>query len=154
MSSAEQAYLEIIKAGGKTSEDAATKIFDQLKPVEPSFLIGEWAGGDFDTGHPLSQGLKDINWAGKAFRTAEDVDPIVVYGENGKRIVSETYGHARIREVKFRGVVSAAMAYDIHPVIDHFRYVDKNTVAGIMDAKAAPPGYHFYLTRCATNAKL
>jgi hypothetical protein len=35
-----------------------------------------------------------------------------------------------LREVKFRGVVSAAMIYDTQPVIDHFRLADANTVAG------------------------
>ncbi|KAJ7848896.1 hypothetical protein B0H13DRAFT_2089599 [Mycena leptocephala] len=135
MSSPEKAYLDMIKTGGKTSESAVTSIFDQLKPIEPSFLMSEWEGGDFDTGHPASQALKAINWAGKTFRTEEDVDPMVV------------------REIKFRGVVSAAMVYDDKPVIDYFRYVDENTVAGVMDAKSRPPVYHFYLTRCRTNSE-
>ncbi|KAF8214899.1 hypothetical protein K438DRAFT_1562002, partial [Mycena galopus ATCC 62051] len=153
--SPEQAYLDMIKAGGKISEDTATKVFDQLKPIETSFLMGEWDGGDFDTGHPLSQGLKNIKWAGKTFRTADDVDPIVVYGERRRRILFEPYGRARVREVKFRGVVSAAMIYDNKPIIDYFRYVDENTVAGMMDRKGWPPGYHFHLTRTrAANAKM
>ncbi|KAJ7801494.1 hypothetical protein B0H13DRAFT_2498336 [Mycena leptocephala] len=153
MSSPEKAYLDMIKTGGKTSESAVTSIFDQLKPIEPSFLMSEWEGGDFDTGHPASQALKAINWAGKTFRTEEDVDPMVVYGDGGKRVVLEAYGRARVREIKFRGVVSAAMVYDDKPVIDHFRYVDQNTVAGVMDAKSRPPVYHFYLTRCRTNSE-
>ncbi|KAF7348298.1 FAD binding domain-containing protein [Mycena sanguinolenta] len=147
MTSPEEQYLTIIKAGGKTSEDVATKIFDQLKPIEPSFLMGEWEGGDFDTGHPVTQALKKINWAGKTFRTEEDVDPIVVHGEGGKRTCLEVYGGARVREVKFRGVVSAAMVYDDKPVIDHFRFVSEHIVAGMMDTKAAPQGYHFHLRR-------
>ncbi|KAF7364902.1 Cytoplasmic protein [Mycena venus] len=154
MSSPEQAYLDIIKAGGKTTEDDATKIYDQLKPIETSFLIGEWEGGDFDTGHPVSQALKTINWAGKTFHTEDDVKPIMVHGEGGKRTFLETYGLARLREIKFRGVVSAAMVYDDKPVIDHFRYVNEDTVAGMMDARTAPPGYHFYLTRRAINPKM
>jgi hypothetical protein len=161
----------MIKTGGKTSESAVTNIFDQLKPIEPSFLMSEWEGGDFDTGHPASQALKAINWAGKTFRTEEDVDPMVVYGDGGKRVVLEAYGRARVRkpiilaqlteilvllqvrEIKFRGVVSAAMVYDDKPVIDYFRYVDENTVAGVMDAKSRPLVYHFYLTRCRTNSE-
>ncbi|KAJ6508375.1 hypothetical protein C8R45DRAFT_1059908 [Mycena sanguinolenta] len=156
MTSLEDQYLAIMKAGGKASEDVATKIFDQLKPIEPSFLMGEWEGADFDTGHPLSGSLKQINWAGKTFRTEEDVEPIVVHGEGGKRTSLEAYGRARVREIKFRGVVSAAMVYDERPVIDHFRFVNEDTVAGLMDTKAAPPGYHFHLKRCRgpTNSKL
>ncbi|KAJ6584085.1 hypothetical protein DFH09DRAFT_1308787 [Mycena vulgaris] len=148
MSSPEQVYLGLIKTGGKTTEAAATKLFDQLKPIQPSFLMGEWEGSDFDTGHPTTQALKSINWLGKTFHTEEDVDPIIVRGEGGKRTVLEEYGRARVREIKYRGVVSAAMVYDDKPVIDHFRYVDENTVAGTMDVKGAPAGYHFHLTRC------
>ncbi|KAJ7673531.1 hypothetical protein B0H17DRAFT_947161 [Mycena rosella] len=144
----EQAYLDLIKAGGKTTEAAATELYDQLKSIDPSFLKGEWEGGDFDTGHPASQALKLINWVGKTFHNEEDVEPIIVRGEDGKRTVLESYGRARIREIKFRGQVSAAMVYDDKPIIDHFRYVNEDTVAGMMDVKNAPPGYHFHLTRC------
>ncbi|KAJ7139180.1 GXWXG protein-domain-containing protein [Mycena epipterygia] len=131
----EQAYLDLIKGGGQIAEETATKIFDQLKPVAPAFLMGEWAGGDFDTGHPTAGAMKGINWAGKAFRTEDDVDPIVVQGADGKRAFLPLYGRARVREVKFRGVVSAAMVYDERPIMDHFRYVDEDTVAGMMDKR-------------------
>ncbi|KAJ7022709.1 hypothetical protein C8F04DRAFT_1272295 [Mycena alexandri] len=141
-------------AGGQTTESVATKIFDQLKPVEPSFLMGDWEGGDFKTGHPASEALKKLNWAGKTFRTENDVDPVVVSGEGGKRTFLEVYGHAQVREIKFRGVVSAAMVYDIRPIIDHFRYVDEETVAGMMDIKDAPAGYHFHLTRYRPTSKM
>ncbi|KAJ7791224.1 hypothetical protein B0H14DRAFT_2535153 [Mycena olivaceomarginata] len=155
MSSPEQAYLDLLKAGGKTSEDVATKIFDQLKPIEPSFLIGEWEGGDFDTGHPATEALKAIKWRGKIFHSEEDVEPIIVSGEGGKRTALVEYGRGRIREVKFRDVVSASLVYDDRPVIDHFRYVNENTVAGMMDIKGAPPGYYFHLTRYhAIHSKL
>ncbi|KAJ7139240.1 GXWXG protein-domain-containing protein [Mycena epipterygia] len=143
----EQAYLDLMKAGGQTREETATKIFDQLAPIMPTFLMGEWQGGDFDTGHPTTQVLKSINWAGKTFRTEEDVDPLIVYGEDGKRTFLDVYGRARVREMKFRGVVSAAMVYDDKPIIDHFRYVNEDTVAAMMDAKDSPAVYHFHLTR-------
>ncbi|KAJ7160041.1 hypothetical protein C8R46DRAFT_1038374 [Mycena filopes] len=146
--SPEQLYLDMIKARCRMTEREATEIFDQLKAIEPTFLLGEWEGGDFDTGHPASQLLKDINWVGKTFRSEHDVDPIMVRGENGSRTFLEPYGHAQLREVKFRGVISAAMIYDIKPIIDYFRYVDDDTVAGMMDAKEAPAGYHFHLKRC------
>ncbi|KAF7348293.1 FAD binding domain-containing protein [Mycena sanguinolenta] len=155
MASPEQAYLDMIQSSEKISEDAATEVFDRLRPIPPSFLMGEWEGGDLETGHPLNKGMKTIKWAGKTFRTVDDVDPIVVYGEGRKRTLFKDGGHARIREVNFRGVTSAAMIYDSKPIIDHFRYVDENTVAGMMDTKSWPPGYHFYLTRCrAPSAKM
>ncbi|KAK7048642.1 hypothetical protein R3P38DRAFT_3174890 [Favolaschia claudopus] len=148
MISPEQAYLDIIKAGGKTTEPNATIIFDKLKPIQPSFLLGEWEGADFDTGHHMTQQLKTMKWAGKTFHSEDNVEPIIVHGADGKRTFLEEYGHARIREIKHRGVVSAAMIYDEKPIIDYFRYVDENTVAGMMDWKNVAPNYHFHLTRC------
>lgn len=40
------------------------------------------------------------------------------------------------------------MIYDNHPVIDIFRYVSENVVAGAMDSKTfEKEGAFFYLTR-------
>jgi hypothetical protein len=104
----EQAYLDLLKAGGKTSEDAATKIFDQLKPIEPSFLIGEWEGGDFDTGHPATEALKAIKWRGKIFHSEEDVEPIIVSGEGGKRTALVEYGRGRVCKPTFESSAKAS----------------------------------------------
>lgn len=78
-----------------------------------------------------------------------DVDPIMVYGEDGARVWLKEFGNAQIREVKFRGVVTAAMIYDKRPIIDAFRYVDDNTVMGAMDSKQLRSAglYFFYLKR-------
>ncbi|KAI8215229.1 hypothetical protein K4K52_009655 [Colletotrichum sp. SAR 10_76] len=124
-------------------------VFDQLKPVSPNQLIGQWEGGSFDTGHPTHQQLRTFKWAGKDFRSVDDVDPIMVYGDEGKRTWLSDYGHARIREVKYRGVVTAAMVYDKFPIIDAFRYVDENTVIGAMDTKDLKDAgtYYFYLKK-------
>jgi hypothetical protein len=38
------------------------------------------------------------------------------------------------------------MIYDDDPIIDYFRYVKEDMIAGAMDAKTAPGGtYYFYL---------
>ncbi|CAK5270486.1 unnamed protein product [Mycena citricolor] len=161
-SAAETAYLSLMRAAPSSADRRTLKpetlddIYAQLRTVEPGFLIGEWTGGDFpELGHPVSASLTQIRWAGKSFYSAEDVVPIVVYDAQGSRTPAlEPYGKARIREVKFRGVVSAAMVYDILAIIDHFRYVDENTVAGVMDTKDAPPGYHFYLKRLDAKSRL
>lgn len=41
------------------------------------------------------------------------------------------------------------MIYDDRPVLDHFRYVDENLVAGIMESKALGKDgdFYFYLKR-------
>jgi len=54
---------------------------------------------------------------------------------------------ARLRDVGYRGVVSAAMVYDHLPIIDHFRRVDADTVLGVMDLRGQPQPYFFVLVR-------
>ncbi|KAI9831424.1 MAG: hypothetical protein M1819_005023 [Sarea resinae] len=150
MSTPEEQYLALTKKSGHVDVKDIDTLFAQLKPVTGEQLIGEWTGGDFTTGHPGHDQLAAMKWAGKSFRTFDDVDPIVVYDDAGKRTFSEQWGHAVVREVKFNGQVSAAMIYDKQPIIDHFRYVNDNFIAGIMDTKMFPTdhgAYHFYLTR-------
>jgi hypothetical protein len=55
----------------------------------------------------------------------------------------------QLREVKYKGVVSAAMIYDNQPIIDHFRKVNDEVVAGVMDTKLMKGCglYYFYLTK-------
>ncbi|KAI8717313.1 hypothetical protein NCS52_00806600 [Fusarium sp. LHS14.1] len=140
MSSLEQKFEELTKKEGHVDEADIAAIFDQSKPVEPEYLIGQWEGGSFDTGHPTHELLKTHNWAGKNFHTVDDVEPIVLYDSAG----------ARLRETKFRGVVSAAMIYDNFPIIDSFRYISHNVVIGGMNNKLIPKEagtYYFYLRK-------
>jgi len=120
-------------------------------------MVGEWKGGDFE-GHPGHEMLKQMKWAGKNFRSVDDVDPIIVYGDDGKRVWKEEWGHARVRQVKYRGKVSAAMIYDNHPIIDSFRYVNENLVAGAMETTAFKESevgvYIFYLERIKADQKI
>ncbi|KAI9150674.1 hypothetical protein HJFPF1_10449 [Paramyrothecium foliicola] len=145
----EEKFVALCKAEGKIEEAAIATIFDQLKPIKPEQLIGEWEGGSFDTGHPAHGMLQQYKWAGKNFRAINDVDPMILYGESGQRYWSEEHGNARLREVNFRGVVSAAMIYDKFPIIDSFRFVTRDLVCGAMDSKQfeAAGTYYFYLRR-------
>jgi len=54
---------------------------------------------------------------------------------------------ARLREVRHRAVVTAAMVYDDLPIIDVFRRVDADTVLGVMDLRGVPEPYFFVLQR-------
>ncbi|EOD46361.1 putative transcription factor cmr1 protein [Neofusicoccum parvum UCRNP2] len=146
----EARFFEMSKAHGQVTEADVEAVFDQLKPVKPDFLLGEWAGGSLDTGHPGHKNLVSMRWAGKAMRSVNDVDPIIVLDDEGKRTVKEEYGHASLREVAFRGVLSTAMIYDAKPILDHFRCVDENTVLGAMDCPKLmgdASTYYFFLTR-------
>lgn len=48
------------------------------------------------TNHVLESQLTGMHWAGKDFRSTEDVDPIMVYNEDGERIWANQWGHARV----------------------------------------------------------
>ena len=121
--------------------------FDELAPVTVDEMLGEWEGGIVRTGHPGGRALGLIRWAGKRFRTAEDVAPLMAYGPGGRRIRNPMMGAARLRMVEYRGVVSGAMVYDRQPIIDHFRRVDDDTLLGAMDYKRVPRPLVFLLTR-------
>ncbi len=121
--------------------------FDSLPPVPEEAMIGEWTGGVFRTGHPGEKQLRALAWDGKTFRGPDDVSPIVCKSADGSRVVSDVLGAASLRAVKFRGVVTATMVYDKHPIFDHFRQVDANTVLGAMDKKGDAFPLYFYLRR-------
>ncbi|KAL8748255.1 MAG: hypothetical protein Q9184_007462 [Pyrenodesmia sp. 2 TL-2023] len=148
----EQQVVSLIEKGGSVTEAEVEKLYDGLKPL-PScdFLIGSWGGGGFDTGHPGYTGLAEAKWAGKDFRSVDDVDPIMVFDEKENRVWNEDWGHASLREMVFRGVASTAMIYDIKPIFDHFRYVNEDLVMGAMDCPklfAKELGtFYFYLTK-------
>ncbi|TEA13139.1 hypothetical protein C8034_v004752 [Colletotrichum sidae] len=145
----EQQFRELAETAGPVEEAAIAAVYDKLRPVDAEFMVSQWEGGSFDTGHPTHQTLRDFKWAGKDFRSVDDVDPIMFYDAEGKRTWLSKYGHARLREVKFRGVVTAAMVYDNFPIIDAFRFVDENTIVGAMDNKELQDAgtYYFYLKR-------
>ncbi|PLN86150.1 hypothetical protein BDW42DRAFT_108971 [Aspergillus taichungensis] len=141
-------FLTLTQQQGKINAQELEDIFNRLPPAPLDLLRGPWNGGSFDTGHPIHKRLRSMNWLGKTFHSTEDVDPIVV-ARDGERVCDEAWGHARLREVKFRGVISAAMVYDLHPIIDHFRLVTPTMVAGAMDTKVGADlgTYYFYLTK-------
>ncbi|WP_434741811.1 DUF4334 domain-containing protein [Micromonospora sp. SH-82] len=54
---------------------------------------------------------------------------------------------ARLRMTEYRGVVTATMCYDAHPIHDVFRRVDDDRLLGAMDVRGAEHPYLFVLTR-------
>lgn len=132
---------------GIVSLGAVLELFDELVAIEPAFMFGEWEGGLVPTGHSGEGQLSALRWAGKIFRGQDDVDPIVVLDEQGRRQVSPMMGKASLRVVRYRGVSTATMIYDKHPIFDHFRAVDEDLVLGVMDRKGDPAPLCFYLRR-------
>ena len=145
-------FDELAAATTQVSYDALFELFDSLSPNEPAFMIGEWEGGVFLTGHPGEQQLKLVNWVGKRFNNEDDVNPIISRALNGTRKVNPVLGTARLRSVRYRGVSTATMLYDQHPILDHFRKVSDDLVVGAMDKKGDSVPLFFYLRRLPTAA--
>lgn len=122
-------------------------LFDALEPIDTPFLRGAWEGGVLRTGHPGEAQLGAVGWVGKDFHGDDDVDPIVVRDPAGARVASPMMGKASLRVVRYRGVATATMIYDKHPIFDHFRKIDDDRVLGVMDRKGEAAPLFFYLRR-------
>ncbi|KAJ6184675.1 hypothetical protein N7519_005976 [Penicillium mononematosum] len=138
-------FISLTKHPRATSEKINT-IFDELKPLQPDDLIGEWDGYILATGHPFEDELDALNWFGNTFYSAEDVAPLIV-ARNGERVPFEDWGRASLREIKYHGVVSAALVYDERPMMAYYRAVKHNMVAGCIESKEWQGKVYFYLTR-------
>ncbi|KAL3488613.1 hypothetical protein BJX62DRAFT_211347 [Aspergillus germanicus] len=149
MASASEQYISLIEKSKtpKVDESTVSALFDQFPPIKPSALVGSWSGGFFDTGHPVGDKLIEIKWVGKEFESTDEVDPVIVE-RDGQRSSWGQWGRASVREMVYRGVLSATMIYDDRPVFDHFRYVNDQVLAGVMEGKAVEGGdFYFYLMR-------
>jgi hypothetical protein len=138
---------DLIARAEKVEVSELDAFYDALPAVETEAMLGEWTGGVFRTGHPGEKQLARLGWEGKTFRGENDVDPIVGRDAQGRRVASDVLGAASLRAVRHRGVVTATMVYDQHPIFDHFRAVDADTVLGVMDRKGDAFPLYFYLRR-------
>ncbi|KAF2495565.1 hypothetical protein BU16DRAFT_582206 [Lophium mytilinum] len=158
MSSPSEAFIALTQQTGSIPEPTLRAAFEKLPAItDPAFLYGDWKGGSFENDHPGHKMLAAMRWAGKNFRAVNDVDPIVVYDDQGKRVVSEAFGAsaARLRKVELWGTLSVSMVYDKNPIIDQFRWVGEDLVAGAMDVKPDEGRvYYFYLRRIKEGEKL
>jgi hypothetical protein len=114
-------------------------------------MIGDWDGVVVPTGRPGEAQLDALRWVGKRFTGPDDVDPLMCLDDNGDRVASDVMKRASLRMVEFRDVVTATMVYDRHPIFDHFRRVDDDTVLGVMDRRGSVEMV-FSLTRRAAPA--
>ena len=127
-----------------------------LEPTTIDFMIGEWKGGEFQTGHRSNGFMAKGNWYGKTFVSATDAKPLICLDEQGNKFSNKEWmnGEASLWMEEFRGEVTASMVYDGQPIHDHFKKVDENAVMGIMNGKKAidvssgtPRYLYFYLER-------
>ena len=110
-----------------------------LAPATIDFMIGEWKGGEFHTGHQANGFMKRLNWFGKTFHSATDAKPLVCLDADGTKFSNSEAmnGEASLWMEEFRGELVASMVYDGKPVHDHFKVIDDNAVLGIMNGKGA-----------------
>jgi Domain of unknown function (DUF4334)/GXWXG protein len=121
-----------------------------LEPASVDFMIGEWRGGEFDTGHRENGTLALINWFGKTFNSPSDAKPLICLDAGGNKYSNTDNGEATLWMEEFRGEVTATMVFDGQPVHDHFKKIDDRAVMGIMNGKNALDNgryAYFYLER-------
>lgn len=138
---------DLIHSTGDVPVAALHTFFDGLEAIDTPFMLGAWEGGVFRTGHPGEAQLVALGWVGKEFRGDDDVDPIVTLDAHGRRQASPVMGKATLRFVRYRGVCTATMVYDKHPIFDHFKKVDEDRVLGVMDRKGEAFPLYFWLRR-------
>ncbi|HLT36974.1 MAG TPA: DUF4334 domain-containing protein [Enhygromyxa sp.] len=144
--SAETRFRELADAE-QVSVEGLFEYYDALPATSVPFMLGDWEGGVFRTGHEGETQLLAFRWVGKRFHHQDDVDPIVVRNQQGEREVSPLMGKASLRLVSHRGVVTATMVYDKHPIFDHFRQIKDDLVLGLMDRKGDAFPLFFWLRR-------
>ncbi|MFG1794997.1 DUF4334 domain-containing protein [Nocardia sp. NPDC049149] len=131
---------------------------DTGHPFAGVLVASGWYGKQFDdvdTVHPLLF----ATGAGEIFPVDPRRVPLGLAGkvpvagiQAGKRllpllrpVLRTSKPTARLRNVEYRGVSSAAMIYDHLPIIDHFRRVDERTLLGVMDMRGLAEPYFFLL---------
>ncbi|KAJ5802834.1 uncharacterized protein N7503_005284 [Penicillium pulvis] len=141
-------FLSLKNSPGILNPAYIDQIFQELKPIKPDNLMGEWDGYILSTGHPFESELEELNWFGNTFDSKDDVAPLMV-AKHGDRVRFEDWGGASLCEMKYQGIVSAALIYDERPTMVYYRAVRSNMVAGIMESKRFGQAgkVYFYLTK-------
>ncbi|EFC83625.1 DUF4334 domain-containing protein [Parafrankia sp. EUN1f] len=147
LTSSAAAILELIRTGANESAEPLLALFDELDPVPATFMYGRWRGGLLTADRELGVLLTRMKWYGRHFTDAEHADPLLCRRSDGTLYSFAGLGLARLRELSFRGKVSAAMIYDDQPMIDVFRKISENVVLGVTDTKGRPADFFFHLTR-------
>ena len=140
-------FDELKGRDGQVPDTELDQLWARLAPAGIDFMIGEWAGGEFQTGHKANGFMKRLNWFGKTFHSATDAKPLVCLDTDGNKFsnTEAMNGEASLWIEEFRGEATASMVYDGRPVHDHFKVIDDNTVLGVMNGKGAVvDGRHLY----------
>ena len=145
-------FDELKGRDGQIADAELDAFWAELAPATVDFMIGEWKGGEFQTGHKANGFMNRLNWFGKTFVSAEDAKPLVCLDADGNKFsnTEAMNGEASLWMEEFRGEATASMVYDGRPVHDHFKVIDDTAVLGIMNGKGAVADgkyLYFYLER-------
>lgn len=143
----QQTFEQYVASTEKVAVEQLEALWDALEPISQDFMMGAWTGGMFITGHPGEKKLGALRWKGKTFHDVNNVDPMMCEDASGNVTASPLLGSASCRIVAYRGQPTATMVYDNHPIFDHFKKVDDNTVLGVMDSKGDAFPLFFWLKR-------
>jgi Domain of unknown function (DUF4334)/GXWXG protein len=149
---AQKKFTAFKERSGDIADAELDEFWSELPPTTIEDLIGEWKGGEFQTGHKMNGQLQKARWFGKTFTSASEVQPLVCLDDDGNKFsnVAMGKGEASLWLESFRGEVTASMVYDGQPVHDHFKKIDDDAVMGIMNGKGVLDNgryYYFYLER-------
>lgn len=150
--SARNVFEELKRRDGQIADAELDDFWSTLPPAGIEFMLGEWKGGEFQTGHKANGFMKRLNWFGKTFNSVTDAKPLVCLDADGNKFsnTEAMNGEASLWLEEFRGEATATMVYDGKPVHDHFKVIDDNAVLGIMNGKGAVVDgkyLYFYLER-------
>jgi len=70
--SARDTFTELMGRTGQIADAELDEFWATLVPADIDFMIGEWKGGEFDTGHKANGFMNRLNWFGKTFHSAAD----------------------------------------------------------------------------------
>lgn len=145
-------FEELKRRDDQIADTELDEFWATLPPAGIEFMLGEWKGGEFQTGHKANGFMKRLNWFGKTFNSAADAKPLVCLDAEGNTFsnTEAMNGEASLWLEEFRGESTATMVYDGRPVHDHFKVIDDNAVLGIMNGKGAVVDgkyLYFYLER-------
>ncbi|GIF02042.1 DUF4334 domain-containing protein [Paractinoplanes rishiriensis] len=140
-------FAAVRAAGGKVTIDELDEWWAALEPVRTDELVGTWAGSEFVSGHRFEGRLAAMRWYGKTFTSQAEVVPLLCRDAQGELYANTeaAKGGASLWMVEFRGESTATMVYDGQPVLDHFKWVDADTLLGVMNGKGVlDDGRHYY----------
>ena len=96
---------DLLDRDGRPSQADLVALYDAATPIDVDFLLGDWAGHAFGDDAPEEKLLASIRWAGKNFRAADDVDPIVCLDDDGVRFSNPVVGTAHLEMLEHRDSV-------------------------------------------------